>query len=84
MATIPNADPNAPLHKRLWRAWLVVGHKIGVFNSRVILTVFYWTIFAVYSIVANPFMDSMRIKTKGTWISRRTTDLTLEDSKRQF
>jgi hypothetical protein len=70
--------------KTLWAKFKSVTHQIGVFNSRVILSFFYWTVFAVYSIVANPFMDSMRIKKKGTWIARRTTDLTLEDSRRQF
>lgn len=78
-----SSDTSLPFRKRLWKAWLIVSHKIGVFNSRVILTLFYFLIIMPYSILMMPFVDFMRIKSKQTWIKRQTYDLTIDDAKRQ-
>jgi len=76
-------DEVLPFGKRLWQAWLIISFKIGVFNSRLILTIFYFLILAPYSLAMKPFTDFMRVKGKETWIVRKTNDLTLDDVRRQ-
>ncbi len=73
----------APRRKILWQKFKDVTHKIGLFNTWVILSVFYWTVLLVYALFLIPFMDPMRIKKPYGWIQRSTRDLTLEDASRQ-
>lgn len=77
------SDRSLPLHKRLWKSWLAVGHRIGTFNSRVILTVFYFLVIMPYAVAMRLFGDPLHLKHKG-WHSRTTKDLTLKDVSRQF
>lgn len=85
IAAAPTGPQQAelPFHRRLWKAWIIVGHKIGTFNSRVILTLFYVLIMIPYSLVMFPFADLMRMKSRQTWIKRETRDKTLADAVRQ-
>ncbi len=77
-------EPELPFHRRLWKAWVIVGHKIGVFNSRVILTLFYFLIITPYAWVMAFTSDPLKIKGRQTWVKRTTRDLTLDDARRQF
>ncbi len=38
--------------KRLWSAWKRVARRIGDFQARLILTVFYYTLFAPFALAA--------------------------------
>ncbi|MEK8024230.1 MAG: SxtJ family membrane protein [Candidatus Hydrogenedentota bacterium] len=60
------------------------GHRMGLFNSRVILTLFYIIVITPYAIVMNAFIDPMRMKTRQTWIPRKTSDVALDDARKQF
>lgn len=77
-------DRSLPLGKRAWKAWLKVGHTIGSFNSRLILTIFYWLIIMPYALIMKFTHDSMRTKGTHGWLARETKDLTLKDASRQF
>lgn len=76
------------MHKRLWEWWKPVAHKIGNFNARVILTVFYFTLFVPFALLVKYATDPLRIKTKTRkgWIHRteQTMNDPLERARKQF
>jgi len=76
-------DSSLPIHKRFWKSWLAVGHRIGSFNSRLILTLFYFLIITPYAIRMKLFGDPLHLTHKG-WHARRTKDLTIKEASRQF
>lgn len=49
--------------KQLWRRWQAFGHWIGDFVARVLLTLFYFTIFAVFAVAMSRFHDPLGTKT---------------------
>lgn len=74
----------APRRVVLWQKFKDVTHKIGLFNTWVILSIFYWLVMLPYAVLLMPFMDPMRTKKTYGWLKRSTRDLTLEDAGRQF
>ena len=72
--------------RKVWEAWKRVGRVIGDFIGRVVLTAFYFTIFAPFGLGVRLLSDALRSKrvSSSYWLSRGTTDLTLEDARRQF
>lgn len=70
----------------LWDQWLRFGHAAGAFNSRVILTIFYILVITPYAVVLrlNPGFDPLHIRRRTTWLARRTQDVNIADSTRQF
>ncbi|MGB3727706.1 MAG: hypothetical protein WBA70_00470 [Thermodesulfobacteriota bacterium] len=50
--------------RRLWEGWKNIAQKIGDFNARVILTLFYFTLFCPFSIALKLFTDPLEIKKK--------------------
>lgn len=57
--------------RRIWEAWKVVAKKIGDFNARVILTLFYFVLLAPLALVIRKH-DPMgiRIKKKQEWLQK--------------
>ncbi len=79
---------NLPDYKRIWEWWKPVAHKIGNFNSRVILTLFYFTLFVPFALLVKFATDPLRIKakTKKGWIQRaeEPVDNQIERARKQF
>ncbi|TDJ08049.1 MAG: hypothetical protein E2O67_01620 [Deltaproteobacteria bacterium] len=77
-----------PVYKRIWEWWKPVAQKIGNFQARVILTVFYFTMFMPFAILVKLFTDPLRIKpkTKKGWIERKDeqVDDLLARARKQF
>jgi len=48
--------------KRSWQAWKQIAHKIGNFQARVLLTVFYAVLVLPFGLAARWFSDPLRIK----------------------
>jgi hypothetical protein len=48
--------------KRAWEAWKKIAKKIGNFQARVILTVFYGVLLMPFGLAARFFSDPLRIK----------------------
>jgi hypothetical protein len=48
--------------KRLWQAWKAFGHKVGTFQARVLLTVFYGVLVFPFGMAVRLFSDPLRIK----------------------
>jgi len=64
--------------KRLWQAWKRVAHKIGNFQSRVLLTVLYFVLVLPFGLAVRFFSDPLRIKKLPTqWLDHpdETQDL---------
>ncbi len=73
--------------RKLWGVWKRLGRLIGDAVARIALTVFYFTIFAPFAIGVRLLSDSLgtqRLGGPSLWLSRRTTDSTLQDARRQF
>lgn len=71
--------------KRFWEGWKKVGQWIGDFLARVVLTLFYFTIFLPFGLGVRLFSDPLMIRNRPPelWLSRTTRDRTMEDVRRQ-
>jgi hypothetical protein len=72
---------------RLWAGWKAIAHKIGNFQSRVLLNVFYFLILSPFALGVRLFADPLRIRrqTHSHWLHKET-DLAIasEKGRRQF
>jgi len=48
--------------KRAWEGWKRIAHKIGNFQARVLLTIFYGVLVLPFGLAARLFSDPLRIK----------------------
>jgi predicted CDP-diglyceride synthetase/phosphatidate cytidylyltransferase len=74
------------LLKRIWEWWKRVALVIGVFQTKLILTLFYFAILSLFAVPARLFSDPLLIK-KGRsswWFPRTGQKDGLEDVRRQF
>ena len=82
-------EPEPGFFRRIWNGWKKIARKIGDFNARLILTVFYILLLSPFALMLKIFTDPLNIK-KGTdkrgWYLREDKDdLTpLERSQRQY
>ena len=69
-----------------WNQWKAFGQFIGDIIGRLILTVFYFSIFAPFGLVMRLFGDPLTIKARyePQWLGRTTRDVTLDDAGRSF
>ena len=70
----------------LWKKWLSVSEKFGNVISRIILTLLYFTIFAIPGIASRLFLDRLQTKAKKTtyWIdAKNKVPKSLEESRNQ-
>lgn len=70
--------------KKGWQAWKRIGQAIGDTIARVVLTVFYFTVFMPFALGLRLWGDPLALRPHGRakWLERRTQDLTLKDSRR--
>jgi hypothetical protein len=56
--------------KSLWEGWKKIAHKIGNFQARVLLTVFYAVLVLPFGLATRVFSDPLRIKKRPTeWLN---------------
>ena len=72
--------------KKIWHGWKKFGQFIGDTLGRIVLTVFYFTLFVPFALGVRMFIDPLALHQTGQpkWLERKTTDLTIEDSRRLF
>lgn len=72
--------------RKAWQAWKRIGQFIGDAIGRVVLTLFYFTLFMPFALGVRFFADPLAMRSHGRpkWLERRTLDLTLDDSRRLF
>ena len=72
---------------RLWHGWQELGRHIGDFQARLLLTVFYFTIYVPFGLLTRLFLDPLQLR-RGTAKSglnpRKTMDTDLQAARRQF
>ena len=72
--------------RKVWEGWKRFGQFMGDLIGRLVLTVFYFTLFMPFALVVRFLLDPLAIRplSHAKWLERRTQDLTLEDSRRLF
>jgi hypothetical protein len=74
--------------RKLWAAWLRFGQFLGDILARVVLTLFYFSVFVPFGLGVTLLSDPLRTRQKGTqaWLPRQTQDdaSSLADARRQF
>jgi hypothetical protein len=69
--------------QRIWETWKRVGQVIGDFIARIVLTIFYFTIYAPFGLGVRLLADPLAMKnSRPGWVERTTRDLTLNDTRR--
>jgi hypothetical protein len=69
----------------LWAQWKVLAHKIGGFQSRLILSVFYYVLFMPFAMGVKLFSDPLRLNSVPRWLTRRDLDdSSTHSARRQF
>lgn len=70
---------------KTWVRWKNIAHYIGVFQTKVILTVFYFTVLFPAGIIISLFKDKLNIKTvlQITWIVKDKQAETLKEMRKQ-
>jgi hypothetical protein len=70
--------------RRLWKAWKRVGQFIGDAIARVVLTLFYFTLFMPFGLAMRLLGDPLTIKPqhRARWRERMARDLTVKDARR--
>ncbi len=74
------------LTPKFWQGWKAFGHFLGNLVARVVLTIFYFTVFVPFGLGVKLFSDPLHIKSTPAklWRSRSTGDQTLEEVLRQY
>ena len=70
-----------------WDGWKARAHDIGDFQSRVLLTAFYFTVLMPFGLVTRLSSDPLRVrrtKPATAWSERPAADVTIKDAGRQF
>lgn len=73
--------------KRLWQGWKEIAGYIGDFQSRLLLTIFYFTVLVPFGLIVRLFSDPLHIKVKtlkSGWTEREAGSTQLSDARRQF
>ncbi len=76
-----------PLWRRLWEGWKRIGAKIGNFQARVLLAIFYAVFLAPFAVMLRWLNDPLAIKpgSKRGWLPRNDQQASPEElAKRQF
>ena len=70
--------------KKVWDGWVKVGHAIGDFIGRLILTILYFSIVAPFGLITRLLNDPMRIKGDGNpeWFTRSDSESTIDEARK--
>ena len=71
--------------KQLWQRWTKIAKKIGDFQARLILTLFYFIFIIPTGLIARRFADPLALKNNAAnWENRTSAPARLDDARRQF
>ncbi len=74
----------AGMRARISGRWKKIGHAIGNFQARILLTIIYSVLVLPFGLVVRLFADSMHIKKRPEkWFDHPTIPNTLEEARRQ-
>ncbi len=75
------------LLRKIWRLWKRFGQFMGDVLARVVLTFFYFTVFAPFGLGVTFLSDPLHIRRSGStdlWRSRHGGDQSMNEARRQF
>jgi hypothetical protein len=75
-----------PPLKALWEGWKKFAHAFGAFQTKLLLTVFYYVAALPFGLLVRLFMDPLAIapRRSGTgWVERGTRDKSIDDLRKQ-
>jgi len=83
---VEHASDRTHVFRRLWQGWKRIGRKIGDFQARALLTVFYFVIVAPFALAIRVFADPLGLKPKTSkgWRPRTAGTPAPEQARRQF
>jgi hypothetical protein len=71
-------------YKKAWAAWKALAHKIGNFQARVVLSIFYAVLVLPFGLAARWFSDPLRIKKlPKQWLDHPDEAYDMDWAKRQ-
>jgi hypothetical protein len=73
--------------KGFWEGWKAFGKRLGNYQSRILLALFYFPVVIPFGIIVRLFQDPFRRKvqqTESRWTPRSKSDHDLESIQRQF
>ena len=82
---IENADAN--IFNKFWLNWKILSKRAGSFQSRIILSLFFFVFISPFALGVKMFSDPLKIKhheRQSFWISKKEVPDSLERYKRQF
>ena len=85
-ATEPEKTPTNPL-KRLWQSWGNLSKRIGGFQTRVFLSLFFFVFVSPFALIMKRVSDPLRIRYQDNdshWLPKAETEVDLEQFRRQF
>jgi hypothetical protein len=88
---LPQAVEAPPARKfgprELWEGWKKVARKIGDFQARVLMTIFYFVLLAPFALIVRRTSDPLAIKAgteRGWGVRQSAPEYTLEMARKQF
>jgi hypothetical protein len=74
------------LLRKIWARWKAFGLFLGNIVARVVLSIFYFTVFVPFGLGTRWFSDPLQVKTEShpLWRPRSTGEPTLDEAGRQF
>ncbi len=72
---------------KLWRGWKELAHYIGDFQSRLLLTFFYFTVALPFGLLGRFIVDPLKLRGKhaeSNWTKRETRDKDMAAARSQF
>lgn len=67
-----------------WQKWKGIAHKLGIFQARILLTIFYGILVLPFGIIVRLFSDPLRIRRRPTeWLEPTNETQDLAWAKRQ-
>ncbi len=76
-----------PTWRNLWEGWKVIAFKIGLVQSRILLTVLYVIVVAPFGIMVRVFSDPLGTRRTGRntyYLATESRARGVEDARRQY
>lgn len=74
--------------KRLWQRWKNFSGRMGEFQSKIFISLFYFIFFSLFALAVRGFSDPLRIKkyraNHSYWLLKARTEADIEQFRRQF
>ena len=75
------------LVKKLWQSWADFSRRMGNFQTRIVLSLFFFIVVSPFALAVKSFSDPLRLKYRNNdshWLLKTETEADLEQFKRQF